>query len=113
MRLSKILIIIGMIITIVSLLFFFLFGEFWLTPLLLIVPFCFSRSRFRVDNRNEPPNDEYNQDEESRPPGETAPFVDLAVEGLDNREKRCPKCHFQIEEENVRYCPNCGNKLVK
>jgi ssDNA-binding Zn-finger/Zn-ribbon topoisomerase 1 len=113
MRLSKILFIVGMIITIVSLVLFFLFGELWLTPLLVIAPCCLSRSRFRVENRNEPPTDEYDQDEESRPPGETAPFVDLAVEGLDIREKRCPKCHILIEEENVRYCPNCGNKLVK
>ena len=113
MRLNKILMIIGLIITAASLVLFFLFGEFWLTPILIIVPYCFSRSRFRFENHNEHTDDDYTRDEETRPPGETAPFVNLGVEGIDNKEKRCPKCHFLIEEENVRYCPKCGNKLVK
>ena len=113
MRLTKVLIIIGMIIAVFSLVLFFLFGEFWLTPILIIVPYCFSRSRFRVENHDQPTTDDYNQDEMPRSSGETAPFVDLNVDGLDNKEKRCPKCHVLVEEENVRYCPNCGNKLVK
>ena len=113
MRLNKILIIIGMIITIVSLVLFFIFGEFWLTPILIIVPYCFSRSRFRVENQAESSTDDNDHDEMPRVTRETAPFVDLDVEGLSSNGKRCSKCHILIEEENVRYCPNCGNKLVK
>jgi hypothetical protein len=113
MRLNKILMIIGLIITAASLVLFFLFGEFWLTPILIIVPYCFSRSRLRVENHEEQSNEVYTQDEETRAPGETAPFVDLDVESYDDKGKRCSKCHFLIEEENLRYCPNCGKKLVK
>ena len=105
--------IIGLIVTALSLVLFFLFGEFWLTPLLIIVPYCFSRSRFRVENHNERSSEDYTQDEETRTRGETAPFVDLDVEVYDNKEKRCPRCHSLLEEENLRYCPKCGNKLVK
>jgi hypothetical protein len=111
MRIHKILMIIGLIITALSLVLFFLFGEFWLVPLLIIVPYCFSRSRLRVENHNE-----HSQDEETRTRGETAPFVDLDVEVYDNKEnkeKRCSRCHSLLEEENLRYCPKCGNKLVK
>jgi hypothetical protein len=113
MRLKKILIIIGMIIAILSVVLFFLLGEFWFFPILFIIPYCFSRSRFRVENYEEPSNNDYNQDEARGNSGETTPFVDLGVEMTGNKENRCPKCHTLIEEENIRYCPNCGHKLVK
>ena len=64
-------------------------------------------------NHFEHTDDDYTRDEERSPPGETAPFVDLDEEVYDKREKRCPRCHVAIKEENLRYCPNCGNKLVK
>lgn len=87
---------------------FFLFGDIWLYPMFIIFPCCFSRSRSRLQNRQETLND---REERSVPSGETAPFVNVEINLQDQNRSKCSKCLFLIEEENLRFCPNCGNKL--
>ena len=98
--------ILGIIFITVSVSLFFLFGEIWLYPMLIIFPCCISGSRFT--NRQETLDD---REERSIPSGETAPFVDVEVNLQDGSRKMCSKCHALIEEENLRFCPSCGNKV--
>ncbi|TFG24644.1 MAG: zinc ribbon domain-containing protein [Promethearchaeota archaeon] len=100
--------ILGIIVIAVSVTLFFLFGEIWLYPMLIIFPCCISGSRSRLTNRQETLDE---REERSIPPGETTPFVDVEVNLHDENKNMCSKCHTLIEEENLRFCPNCGNKL--
>jgi len=108
MKTNKILMILGIIVITVSLTLFFLFGDIWLYPMFIIFPCCISGTRSRLANRQETPNDR-----EERPvsSGETVPFVDVDVNIHGENRKMCSKCHALIEEENLRFCPKCGNKL--
>ena len=108
MRLNKILMILGIVIVSISVTLVFLFGEIWLYPMLIIFPCCIRGSRSRILSRQETSDD---REERSIPSGETAPFVAVEVNLQDENRKMCSKCHALINEENLRFCPNCGNKI--
>ena len=74
----------------------------------IILPCCISGSRSRLANRQGAVND---REESPIPTGETTPFVDVDVNLHDENRNMCSKCHALIEEENLRFCPRCGNKL--
>ena len=42
---------------------------------------------------------------------ETPAFVDVKIDNSQPSYTVCQKCGFHIKEENLNFCPKCGNKL--
>ncbi|TXT57981.1 MAG: hypothetical protein BAJALOKI2v1_480009 [Promethearchaeota archaeon] len=103
MDLRKVFYILFGALILVSLLFFILFQEFFLLPFIFCLPFSCGSGR-RVQRTANQTNDDT--------PQERRRTTQVSQEEDSNDfEYICPRCGSVIEEENLRFCPSCGNKL--
>jgi len=101
MNLRKLFYIIFGAMLLLSLIFFIFFQQFFILPFMFCLPFSCGSGR-RIERRVNQNNETQAQDRETQ-----------TQRSVESREYDyiCPRCGSVIEKRNLRFCPNCGNKL--